>query len=187
MLIKPHTGEEKPEPRWSRVFEAAFESLRQHYANGLEWAIRHRAVTLSVAVSTIILTVGLYSISPKGFFPQEDIGQVTANIDAPQDMSYEGRLKVAEQLGTTLLQDPSVADMVTKVDHDTTQLSLTLKDQSMRPAMADVLKQMRSETAYLPGIKVFFSPVQNLKVGGRSSKSSYQYTLQSVNSSAVPA
>lgn len=183
MLIKPHTGEEKPEPRWSRVFEAAFESLRQHYANGLEWAIRHRAVTLSVAVSTIILTVGLYSISPKGFFPQEDIGQVTANIDAPQDMSYEGRLKVAEQLGTTLLQDPSVADMVTKVDHDTTQLSLTLKDQSMRPAMADVLKQMRSETAYLPGIKVFFSPVQNLKVGGRSSKSSYQYTLQSVNSS----
>ncbi|PKE29473.1 acriflavine resistance protein B [Rahnella sp. AA] len=183
MLIKPHTGEEKPEPRWSRVFEAAFESLRQHYANGLEWAIRHRAVTLSVAVSTIILTVGLYSISPKGFFPQEDIGQVTANIDAPQDMSYEGRLKVAEQLGTTLLQDPSVADMVTKVDHDTTQLSLTLKDQNMRPAMADVLKQMRSETAYLPGIKVFFSPVQNLKVGGRSSKSSYQYTLQSVNSS----
>lgn len=183
MLIKPHTGEERPEPRWSRAFEAAFEGLRQHYAHGLEWAIRHRLVTLSVALSTVILTAGLYWISPKGFFPQEDIGQVTANIDAPQDMSYEGRLSVADQLGKTLLQDPSVADVVTKVDHDTTQLSLTLKDASQRPAMADVLKQMRSETSYLPGINVFYSAVQNLRVGGRSSKSSYQYTLQSLSSS----
>ena len=73
--------------------------------------------------------------------------------------------------------------MVTKVDHDTTQVVLTLKDLSQRPAMAQVVQQMRAETSYMPGITVFFSPVQNLKIGGRSSKSSYQYTLQSVNSS----
>ncbi len=85
-------------------------------------------------------------------------------------------------MGNTLLQDPAVSDMVTKVDHDTTQLMLTLKDSAQRPPMAQVLQIMRAETRYLPGITVFYSPVQNLKVGGRSSKSNYQYTLQSVNS-----
>jgi HAE1 family hydrophobic/amphiphilic exporter-1 len=118
----------------------------------------------------------------KGFFPQEDIGQLTVNIDTPQDMSYDGRLVVAQQLGKTLVADPAVSAMLTKVDHDTTQLVLTLKDQSQRPPMAQVIAQMRAETQYLPGITPFFSAVQNLKVGGRSAKSSYQYTLQSVNS-----
>ncbi|ALR77003.1 efflux RND transporter permease subunit [[Enterobacter] lignolyticus] len=182
-LIKPHHISDKPEPRWSIAFEKGFDGLRQHYANGLEWAIRHRGVTLSVALATILLTAGLYWVSPKGFFPQEDIGQINANIDTPQDMSYEGRLNVAQQLETTLLQDPDVADIVTKVDHDTTQLTLTLKAQNQRPSMSAVLKNMRAETEYLPGIKVFFSPIQNLKVGGRNAKSSYQYTLQSVSSS----
>lgn len=98
-------------------------------------------------------------------------------------MSYAGRLAVAQRIGKTLQADPAVSDIVTKVDHDTTQLMLTLKDAAQRPPMAQVVQQMRAETRYLPGITVFYSPVQNLKVGGRSSKSSYQYTLQSVNSS----
>lgn len=135
------------------------------------------------ALATVLLTIFLYWIAPKSFFPQEDIGQITANIDTPQDMSYDGRLAVAQQIGKTLLADPAVADMVTKVDHDTTQVVLTLKDLSRRPAMPQFVQQMRAETSYMPGITVFFSPVQNLKIGGRSSKSSYQYTLQSVNSS----
>ncbi|WP_336707182.1 MULTISPECIES: efflux RND transporter permease subunit [unclassified Cedecea] len=181
-LIREHTPEDKPEPRWSLVFERGFEALRRQYGNGLEWAVSHRVIMIGVALSTIALTIGLYWFSPKGFFPQEDIGQITASIDAPQDMSYLGRLGVAQQLGKTLMKDPSVSDVLTRVDHDTTQLSLTLKDQGQRAPLDAVLKQLRSETGYLPGIKVYFSPVQNLRVGGRSAKSSYQYTLQAVSS-----
>ncbi|MCA6997438.1 efflux RND transporter permease subunit [Dickeya solani] len=181
MLIK-HQDHSAPEPAWSQLFERGFESLRRGYGHALDWAIGHRWVMVSTALATVLLSVLLYWSAPKGFFPQEDLGQVTANIDTPQDMSYDGRLKVAQQLGNTLLQDPAVSDMITKVDHDTTQLMLTLKDRTQRPPMAQVLQIMRAETRYLPGITVFYSPVQNLKVGGRSSKSNYQYTLQSVNS-----
>ncbi|UVC31997.1 efflux RND transporter permease subunit [Pantoea sp. SOD02] len=184
MLVRHHAAEDKPEPAWSRRFEQMFESLRQHYANGLHWAVAHRTVTLSVAALTVALTAYLYITAPKGFFPQEDIGQVTANIDTPQDMSYDARKDVAYQIGNTLLKDSAIDTIVTKVDHDTTQLNITLKDQTQRPAMAQVLQKMRSETGYLPGIKVFYSPVQNFKVGGRAAKSSYQYTLQSVSSSS---
>ena len=181
MLIK-HDEQEKPEPAWSQFFERAFEGLRQAYGRALHWAIAHKALMVMTALATVLLSVLLYWSAPKGFFPQEDIGQLTANIDTPQDMSYDGRLAVAQQLGKTLQADPAVADIVTKVDHDTTQLLLTLKDRTVRPPMAQVIQTMRAQTRYLPGITVFYSPVQNLKVGGRSAKSNYQYTLQSVNS-----
>ncbi|MDB5999797.1 MAG: acriflavine resistance protein, partial [Rhizobacter sp.] len=123
--------------------------------------------------------------APKGFFPQEDIGQITANVDTPQDMSYLGRLAVMQQLERTVMADVNVAGVATKVDHDTTQLVIDLKDRGQRPAMPQVLAALRSETSYLPSIKVFFSPVQNLRVGGRSSKSTYQYTLSSVSANAL--
>lgn len=181
MLVKHHDTPETA-PAWSRYFERGFEALRQTYGQGLEWAIRHKALMVLTAVATVALTALLYMSAPKGFFPQEDIGQVTANIDTPQDMSYEGRLAVAQQIGKTLQADPAVSYIVTKVDHDTTQLMLSLKDQGLRPPMKQVIQNMRNETRYLPGITVFYSPVQNLKIGGRSSKSSYQYTLQSVSS-----
>lgn len=180
MLIKT-TPHEEP-PAWSRFFEHHFEALRQRYGRALAWSVAHQPVVLLTALSTILLTGYLYWSAPKGFFPQEDIGMITANIDTPQDMSYEGRLGIARQLGVTLQNDPAVSDIITRVDHDTTQLMLALKDQRQRPSMAKVLAGMRAETGYLPGITVYFSPVQNLKIGGRSSKSSYQYTLQSVNS-----
>ncbi|CAM3504797.1 Multidrug resistance protein MdtC [Klebsiella variicola] len=182
LLIKDHEIEQA-QPAWSRYFERGFDALLKGYARALEVAIAHKMWMVLTALATVLLTVFLYWSAPKSFFPQEDIGQITANIDTPQDMSYDGRLAVAQQIGKTLLADPVVADMVTKVDHDTTQVVLTLTDRSQRPAMAQVVQQMRAETSYMPGITVFFSPVQNLKIGGRSSKSSYQYTLQSVNSS----
>ncbi|SNY65051.1 efflux RND transporter permease subunit [Enterobacter sp. CC120223-11] len=181
LLIKEHKVE-KPQPAWSRHFERGFEAVLRGYVHVLNVVIAHKIWMVLTALATVLFTIFLYWSAPKSVFPQEDIGQITANIDTPQDMSYEGRLAVAQQIGKTLLADPTVADMITKVDHDTTQVVLTLKDLSQRPAMAQVVQQMRAETRYLPGITVFFSPVQNLKIGGRSSKSSYQYTLQSVNS-----
>jgi HAE1 family hydrophobic/amphiphilic exporter-1 len=180
MLIKP-LASQRAAPAWSVAFERAFARLLNAYGSALDWSLAHRRVVLSVALSTFALTAWLYFIAPKSFFPQEDTGQISANVDAPQDMSYEGRLAVLSQIETVVRADASVADVATKVDHDTTSLYITLKDNGRRPSMDKVLKQLRTACGFLPNIKVFFSPVQNLKLGGRAAKSSFQYTLQAVS------
>ncbi len=184
MLVKPAVTR-RAAPAWSVAFERGFERLLRIYGRGLDWSLAHRRTVLLAALSTFIVTAWLYLIAPKSFFPQEDTGQISANVDAPQDMSYEGRLAVLKQLEAVLLADANVADVASKVDHDTTSFYITLKDSGKRPAMEKVLKQLRAETAFLPSIKVFFSPIQNLKVGGRGSKSSNQYTLQAVSPGAL--
>ena len=174
-----------PAPAWSRLFERLFERTLELYEAALGAALARPALVLLVGLTTILLTAWLYVSAPKGFFPQEDIGQITANVQTPQDMGYFGRLDVMRRLERTVMDDPNVAGVATKVDHDTTQLVIDLKERGRRPAMPAVLKKLREETAYLPGIEVFFSPIQNLRVGGRSSKSTFQYTLQSVSSNAL--
>ncbi|MDY0743960.1 efflux RND transporter permease subunit [Paucibacter sp. R3-3] len=171
--------------RWSRLFEAAFDRSLAGYERWLDRALRHRTAMLLLGAAMFALTVVLYLASPKGFFPREDIGQLSANVDTPQDMSYAGRLDVMRRIEKIVLADPSVASAVTKVDHDTTALTIDLKDRSQRPPLDTVLAQLRKETRILPSIQVYFSPVQNLRVGGRASKSTYQYTLQSVGSNAL--
>jgi HAE1 family hydrophobic/amphiphilic exporter-1 len=186
MLIKPG-AHSRPAPGWSRAFERGFEAVLQRYETALDWALAHRAPVLLTALVTFGLTAWLYLIAPKSFFPQEDTGQISASIETPQDMSYAGRLLVMKQLQAVLLKDPQIADLAAKVDHDTTSFYITLKDAGQRPDMQTVLKQLRGETAFLPNVKMFFSPVQNLKVGGRGAKSSFQYTLQAVSPDALDA
>ncbi|MFZ6720451.1 efflux RND transporter permease subunit [Undibacterium sp. Ji49W] len=180
MLLKSGQHHEQG-PGWTRAFEVIFERTLVAYARGLEWALAHRVVVLLVGLSTVVLTGVLYIAAPKGFFPQEDIGQISVNVDTPQDMAYDARLIINQQLETVLLHDASISDVVAKVDHDTTAFTVTLKEKGSRPPMAEVLTELRKKTAFLPGIKVFFSPVQNLRIGGRGSKSSFQYTLESVS------
>lgn len=186
ILVKPAAAGHRA-PAWSIAFERCFDRVLDEYGRALDWALAQRRTVLLAAVSTFVITGWLYSTAPKSFFPQEDTGQISANVDAPQDMSYEGRLAVLKQLEAVLLADPNVADVASKVDHDTTSFYITLKANGKRPSMERVLKQLRAETVFLPNIKVFFSPVQNLKIGGRGSKSTYQYTLQSVSPGALEA
>ena len=183
MLIKNTAAHHETQPEtaaWSRRFEAMFDRMLATYQRGLEWSLNHRNTVLAVALATFVLTAWLYASASKGFFPQEDIGQISANVDTPEDMSYEGRLAVLTQIEERLLKDVSIADFASKVDHDTTAFVITLKDKGQRPPMPAVLAQLRKDANFIPGIRVLFSPVQNLKIGGRSSKSTYQYTLQSV-------
>jgi HAE1 family hydrophobic/amphiphilic exporter-1 len=171
--------------RWSRVFEMAFDHSLAIYARALDLALSRRGVVLLVGVATFALTAVLYMSAPKGFFPREDIGQVVANVDTPQDMSFTGRLAVMQRIEKVVLDQESVAAVASKVDHDTTQLVIDLKERSARPPLDEVLERLRTATRILPGIQVYFSPVQNLQVGGRVSKSTYQYTLQSVGPNAL--
>ncbi|MES2259506.1 MAG: efflux RND transporter permease subunit [Pseudomonadota bacterium] len=171
----------RPPPAWSRAFEAGFQRVLDGYAKMLDLALARHTPVLLTALATFGLTAWLYTSAPKGFFPQEDTGQISANVEAPQDMSYEGRLSVLKQLQQAIRANASVTDVVAKVDHDTTSFYITLKDAALRPSMQQVLGQLRKETGFMAGIQVFYSPVQNLKVGGRGAKSTFQYTLQSVS------
>ncbi len=184
LVVKPEAAHRAP-PAWSRAFERGFDRLLGAYGRALDWALAHSRSVMIAALSTFALTAWLYAASPKSFFPQEDTGQVNATIDTPQDMSYEGRLAVLRKIEAVLMKDPNVADLASKVDHDTTALYLTLAPRGQRPAMPIVLGALRAETAFLPSVKVFFSPVQNLKLGGRSAKSTFQYTLQAVTPGSV--
>jgi HAE1 family hydrophobic/amphiphilic exporter-1 len=184
LLVKPG-AHHRPAPAWSVAFERWFARLLGVYGRALDWSLAHRGVILAAGLATFVLTWALYAVSPKSFFPQEDTGQINANVETPQDMSYEGRLVVLKRLEAVLLKDPAIADIASKVDHDTTSMYLTLKGRGQRPAMPAVLAHLRAETAFLPSVKVFYSPVQNLKVGGRGSKSTYQYTLQAVTPGSV--
>ncbi|RJG20735.1 efflux RND transporter permease subunit [Massilia cavernae] len=175
LLIGKHSGH-----GGGKRFEAAFAWVQRCYLARLDWALRHRGVVLSVALATFGLTAALYIAAPKGFFPQEDIGQIQATVEGPQDMSFLGRLDAVTRIEASLLDDPAIESIATKVDHDTNGLTITLKPRGERPPMSEVLTRLRKDTAFLPGIQVLFSPVQNLKIGGRSSKSTYQYTLQAV-------
>ncbi|CAM4030768.1 efflux RND transporter permease subunit [Roseateles saccharophilus] len=184
MLMSPESLH-RPEPGWSKLFERAFERSLAAYMRALDVALAHRNFVLLVGAATVAATAWLYLTAPKGFFPQEDIGQLVANVDTPQDMSYAGRLVVVRRLQAIVMADASVAGVATKVDHDTSQLTIDLKERGRRPELPAVLAQLRKATSGIPGIRVFFSPVQNLRVGGRSSKSTYQYTLQAISALAL--
>ena len=167
---------------WNRAFEAGFARLLELYRRTLEHALGHRAIVLLVGASTIVLTAVLYVAAPKGLFPQEDTGQIAVKVRTAEDMSYEGRLDVLRKVQAGLLADPAIATVASKVDHDTTAMSIDLKPRGQRPPMPQVLEHLRAQTARLPGISVNYSPVQNLKVGASTSDSAFQYILQSVGS-----
>jgi len=165
---------------WNRAFEAGFARVLERYRRTLELALTHRNLVLFAGAATIALTAALYIASPKGLFPQEDTGQIAVRIRTAEDMSYEGRLAIARKIQGGLLSDPAIASVASKIDHDTTALTIDLKPRGQRPPMAKVLDSLRAKTARLPGIAVNYSPVQNLKVGASTSDSAFQYTLQSV-------
>jgi len=152
------------------------------YDRALGWALSHKGAVLALGLSTLVLTALLYWLAPKGFFPQEDTGQVSVKLAAPPDMAYEARLAALRKVQAILLQDDAIRAIASKVDHDSTKFDIDLKDRSERPPMQEVLAKMRKETNVLPGISVSFSPVQNLKVGSSASASAHQYTLQSLGS-----
>ncbi|WP_028452466.1 efflux RND transporter permease subunit [Chitinilyticum aquatile] len=175
-----HAG---PEPRWSLVFERGFSALLAAYTRTLDRALAHRNWILLLAAGTFALTGWLYVSSPKGFFPQEDIGQLQVTVQGPEDIAYESLLATQQRLADRVQKNPNVAYVASSLGSsgNSGRMFITLKPRSQRADMEGVLASLRRDTAGEPGFNVFFRPTQNLNIGGRSSNSKYQYTLQSVN------
>ena len=169
-----------------RWFEAGFTRLRNGYTRTLDMALRHRPIVLLAALGTFALTAVLYMTIPKGFFPEEDLGQIRVNTEASEDISSAALMALQDRVVTVIRADPNVQDVTSFVSGGNNgRMFLVLKPRGERQKMPQVLDSLRKATKTVPGIAVYLSPVQNLQLGGRQSKSRYQYTLQSVSPGAL--
>ncbi|HSW02943.1 efflux RND transporter permease subunit [Aquabacterium sp.] len=185
--------EAKDESALGRIFERGFSSLQNGYARTLDWALAHRWVVGAVAIGSFVLTGVLFVTIPKGFFPEEDIGQIQVTTEAAEDISFEAMQTLNNRVADIFRNDPAVAAVGTAVGgggfntstQNTGRAFITLKARGERPPMTQVVDNLRKQVRGVPGIAVYMRPVQNLQLGGRSSKSRYQYTLQSVSADAL--
>lgn len=169
-------------PAWSRLFESFFNILLNGYRHSLIYALRHRWIIWLVALGTCVLTVWLYLDIPKGFFPEEDIGQISARTQADQDIAWPAMRDLQQRAMERVRNDPNVESLVSfSGGNNKGYLFITLKPRNQRASMPAVINSLRKSTASIPGFSVTYNPVQNLRISGRSSASKYQYTLQSVN------
>ncbi|MGO4328815.1 efflux RND transporter permease subunit [Cupriavidus sp. M-11] len=172
--------------RSTQWFEDLFEFTLHRYARGLDWCLAHRKSVLAVAGLTFVLTAVLFATIPKGFFPEEDIGQIQVNAEGPQDISFDAMADRLRDAAERMRKNPAVRSIVVSIGGgnspaiNTGRMFVELKPLGERPRMAKVVESLRRDVAGIPGLAVYFSPVQNLRLGGRQSKSRYQYTLQSV-------
>ncbi len=188
-FLKTEDGQHVNENRVVTAFENGFEATLAAYTRVLDWALAHRRAVLGVALATFVGTAWLFMVIPKGFFPQEDIGQITVSTEAAQDVSFEELVRLQNQASEIIRKDPAVDKVTSFAGAGGTQNSgrmfIALKDRSERPEVGKVINRLRGKLRAVPGLRVFMRPVQNLQLGGRMSKAQYQYVLQSVQADAL--
>jgi hydrophobic/amphiphilic exporter-1 (mainly G- bacteria), HAE1 family len=169
-----------------RIFERVFDSWLRAYEWALDGVLARKGMMLVVTFATLAGTVALYVVVPKGFFPQEDTGFLFGTTEAATDTSFEAMKDRQAALVAILRTDPAVDYINSTVGAggpnatvNNGRLFVALKDRKERDAAPVVIARLRQKATLVPGMQAFFQSVQNLNIGGRPSKSQYQYTLQS--------
>jgi HAE1 family hydrophobic/amphiphilic exporter-1 len=167
-----------------RSFERAFDATLGAYARSLDVALRHRGLVLMVALATFVATAWLFVTIPKGFFPEEDIGQITVSTEAAEDTSFPEMVRLQARAAAVIRDDPNVFSVSSfnggSGSQNTGRMFVSLKPRDQRQPMKQVIEGLRRKLRDVAGIAVFMRPIQNLQLGGRQSKAQYQYILQSV-------
>ncbi|HZC87004.1 MAG TPA: multidrug efflux RND transporter permease subunit [Steroidobacteraceae bacterium] len=172
--------------RFYLALERGFQWLVDHYTRGLDFVLRHQRATLLTFIATVAVAVMLYVVVPKGFFPQQDTGIIVGLTDAPQDVSFDEMVRLERRLTEVIAGDPAVASWGAFVGGgrplNNGFVVVGLKPRDERDASADqVINRLRGKIAAVPGGTVFLQAAQDLNVGGRTSRTQYQYTLQDAN------
>ena len=186
MLCSRFLRHETGKPGWlNRNIGAFFDAMVAGYSHTLDIALRFRFITLMVFFGTLALTIYLFIIIPKGFFPTQDTGIVFGVTDAPQDISFEEMVKRQRALADIVAQDPDVDTVGSFMGSSPGQTSnagrlvATLKPRTERTSSApDVINRLRPKLAQVQGAAAFLSAAQDITVGARLSRALYQYTLQ---------
>ena len=173
--------------RGYRLSEQMFEGMRSGYARSLGWVLRHPRGMLALTLATMAFSVYLYTIVPKGFFPQQDTGRMFGNIQAAQDISFQAMRQKLTEIVDIVKSDPAV-DTVTGFsgggsgNSNTGRMFIGLKPLHERQLSVDqVIARLRPKLAQVPGAPTVLQAIQDLRIGGRASSAQYQYTLQSVD------
>jgi hydrophobic/amphiphilic exporter-1 (mainly G- bacteria), HAE1 family len=172
----------------SRILERGYTAMLRGYEWSLELILRHPRFTLGVTVLTIVLTGYLFYAIPKGLFPIEDTGYITVGTETAEDTSFAGMVEKQLKVDAIIRNSPYVAASNNEVGLVGARMGVNggafyvqLKPRNQRPPVTEVIQELRRQVSTVTGINVFFQPVQNLNIGVRSTRSLYQYTLQSGN------
>ncbi|RRN65396.1 efflux RND transporter permease subunit [Caulobacter sp. 602-1] len=186
-LLRPEKKDK--EGRLSRFFETAFNRVHKTYEHSLDWALHAKPLVIALLVAVIAMTAWLYIAVPKGFFPQQDSGQLMAGMRADQSVSSQAMQKKLRQVVGIIHKDPAVDTVVGFTGGGRAGggfMFVNLKPIGERKEKGSaVIARLRPQLQRVTGISVFLNPVQDLRMGGRQSNSTYQYTLTSDNSAAL--
>ncbi|HWG03775.1 MAG TPA: efflux RND transporter permease subunit [Beijerinckiaceae bacterium] len=173
------------------LFERGFDIVHAGYDAGLRFCLRFKPIMLLVFIGTVVATGYLFVTIPKGFFPQEDIGQLSVTTEARQDISYDAIVALQHQVEAVFRNSPYVAHVASSAGVATTgganqqmndgRMFIELKPQDQRPPLSVILPDLRRQLAAIAGINTYITPVQNLKLGGHDTKSQYQFVMQGID------
>lgn len=175
------------------AFERGFDALLALYTRGLRIVLRHRFATLMVMLCTIALTGYLYVIIPKGFFPQQDTGQIVGVTEASQDISFPAMSERQQALVNVLLKDPAIQSVASYIGPGGPTATLNqgrvfviLKPKPERKASADeIINRLKPKLAHIQGITLYMQAAQDITIGARLSKTQYQFTLTDADSNEL--
>jgi hydrophobe/amphiphile efflux-1 (HAE1) family protein len=176
----------------NRVSERGFNAMHKFYERTLKWVLDHQYFMLMATLAVIIATIGLYLVVPKGFFPQQDTGQMMGITEAAQDISFEAMKEKQDQVVRTVMADPAIQAVGsffgggTGSAVNTGRMFISLKPKGWgkndrRDSVYTVIARLRGKLSKIPGAQLFLNANQDIRVGGRSSKAQFQYALSDQN------
>ena len=175
--------------RLYRIIESGFDAMQSGYRRTLDIALRHQTITLAVFLATLVLTIAMGVSIPKGFFPIQDTGMLAGVAEAAQEVSAPEMMRLQRELGDVLLRDPDIEGFASQISStggngnaqtaNTARFLIALKPREQRTLTASqIVDRLRPQIARVEGVNLFMQATQDITVGGRQSRGSFQYTLQ---------
>jgi multidrug efflux pump len=176
--------------RWTEDFFVRFRNL---YERGLRWVLAHQKATLIIALATLVATILLYIVVPKGLLPQQDTGVIVGVTDADESVSFKAMLEHVHAISDIIRRDPEVASVSASVGAgtvnatvNTARIYIVLKPHNQRGASADeIILRLRDATRGVEGVSLFMQAVQDLQIDARVSRTQYQYILQDADAAEL--
>jgi hydrophobe/amphiphile efflux-1 (HAE1) family protein len=190
-FIQPHGTRKRG--RFYRWGEQALAWMASEYERGLSWVLDHQSLVLTITILTFVLNVYLYILVPKGFFPQQDTGRIGGMIRGQMDASFDSMMPKVKQIASIVQADPGVENVMSFVGGggpgggggNTGNMFVSLKPDAERQRNGDgaeeIINRLRPKTAGIPGAQLYLQSFQELRIGGRSSATQYQYSLTADN------
>ncbi len=191
-LLRHKGGEGRP--GWiARLFDGSMNLVVRGYHRSLLWVLRHERATLVVTLATLLMTIGLYLVVPKGFLPLQDTGLVTAVMEAGPEVSFAEMQRLQNDIADKLRNDSDVEGVVSVVGvsalnptPNTGHLKIMLKPRNQRTThVSQIVSRLQGAVSGVPGMTVYFQPIQDVQISTRSSRAQFQYTLVAASSEEV--